>query len=147
MKNIYESQEFYVVASPDGFWHGSNTGPYSDLRWAQKEAAQWSRYAAEHQKKVVKMVPLFFDMETGELLTPLPDGLGGKILCSKLPPQMHVAVVGLCEDCVKRGNPDECPMCRKENSMDFHSRIEYIVDETEDKGFCHKGEVHATEER
>ena len=74
MKNIYKSEEFYVVADAEGNWWGSNTGPFLTLRNAKKEA-EHSRSRWRKSARVVKMVPLFFDMETGECITPLPEGM------------------------------------------------------------------------
>ena len=73
MKNIHEFEEFYVAASPEGNWFGSNTGPFKTFKWAQKEAKRWS--SANKKYRVVKMIPVFFDLETGERITPLPEGL------------------------------------------------------------------------
>ena len=52
----------------------------------------------------------------------------------------YVEKIVFCKNCWKKGNPAECPMCRKEIDIDFHSTVEYIVDETREYGFCDQGE-------
>lgn len=74
MKNINEVQEFYVVANEDGSWFGSNTGPYLTERNAQRESDRCTRMW-KRKYRVVKMIPIFFDMETNERITPLPEGM------------------------------------------------------------------------
>ena len=73
MRNIYEPQEFYAIAREDGFWWDSNAGPYKTLRNAQKSAERERRW--DKSARVVKMIPMFFDVETGERITPLPEGM------------------------------------------------------------------------
>ena len=79
MKSIYETQTLYVVANEKGDWWGGNRGPFTDIKWAQKEAERTYRYSKTYQGRVVKMVPLFYDMNTGELLTELPEDLEKKV--------------------------------------------------------------------
>jgi hypothetical protein len=43
-----------------------------------------------------------------------------------------------CKDCAKRKTL-QCPMCKEETDIDFHSRYTYIVDKSEDDGYCNFG--------
>ena len=73
-RNIYETQEFYAVAVDDGYWFTAHDGPYKTMRNAQKEAERARRWGGRGCR-VVKMVPMFFDVETGERITPLQEGM------------------------------------------------------------------------
>lgn len=48
----------------------------------------------------------------------------------------------LCKDCKHRGIPGDCPMSYSECTTDEDGYSDYYdVDQTDDCGFCHKGEM------
>lgn len=70
-RNIHQAEEFFAVADENGKWFESNAGPYKTKAGAERVA----QYISDSTKKyrVVKMVPIFFDVETNERITPLPE--------------------------------------------------------------------------
>ena len=68
-RNIHETQEFYAVANEEGRWFVAHNGPYVTKRNAQKEADR--ACFGTRKYRVVKMIPIFFDAETGERITPM----------------------------------------------------------------------------
>ena len=73
MRNINEPQEFYAIADENGNWWESNCGPYKTLKGAQRETRRFESWG--NNPRVVKMIPMFFDVETGERITALPEGM------------------------------------------------------------------------
>lgn len=56
-----------------------------------------------------------------------------------------------CKDCVHRTDPQKCPMCYEEwyeiDEGDGYMDNDYILhDNTEDNGYCHKGELRGDSE-
>lgn len=48
-----------------------------------------------------------------------------------------------CKDCALRGNDISCPMCFQEDTYDEDDGYDFfIVDRTEDDGFCHGGTLY-----
>lgn len=52
--------------------------------------------------------------------------------------ETEVEDVVKCKNCAKR-KTIQCPMCKEETDIDFHSRYTYIIDKTEDDGYCNFG--------
>lgn len=56
-------------------------------------------------------------------------------------PAVDAVKVVRCFECVKRGNSIECPMCHDVAFEDDSGDIEwYTFDNTDDDGFCYRGE-------
>ena len=53
---------------------------------------------------------------------------------------MGLILVVRCKDCKHRSDPIECPMCHEEIFDDDGYNEYYLIDQTEEEGFCHKGE-------
>ena len=61
-------------------------------------------------------------------------------------PAVDAAPVVRCKKCINRGKPFSCPMCYAETSYEDDYDNYYTVDQTDDDGFCHRGEKMDEEE-